>query len=231
VYGRWDTDERASRLRARFELIDLLAGHNSKEDLLAELLPVQDEAPQDPSARVRMGRLFLLAGSPARAAFVFQSILNDAPANAAARAGLGEAEFAQGNYRAAQRDFGIAVRLAPNDAPARKRLDVSNEVLMLDPTVRGLGSAERFRRSRQLVELAMQATSQCAGLNASPEMQELMARAASAVKARVSLAREDEVSESMVDTAEQLWQARGKECKAPAEPDSPLALVLAKIVQ
>ena len=58
-----------------------------------------------------------------------------------------------------------------------------------------------------------------------------MARAASAVKAHVSVAREGEVSESMVDMAEQLWQARKKECRSPAEPDSPLAMVLAKLAQ
>ena len=52
-----------------------------------------------------MGRLFLLAGSPARAADVFRGILHDSPANAEAHAGLGEAEFARDNYRAAQRRF------------------------------------------------------------------------------------------------------------------------------
>ena len=45
VYGRWNENAAESQLRARFELIDLLAQHNSKEELLAELLSVQDLAP------------------------------------------------------------------------------------------------------------------------------------------------------------------------------------------
>ena len=96
IYGRWNEDAAGNRLRARFELIDLLAQRNSKEELLAELLPVQDQGPRDLKIRTRLGRLFLLAGSPARAAEVYRGILHDAPANADAYAGLGEAEFARG---------------------------------------------------------------------------------------------------------------------------------------
>ena len=42
IYGQWSEDAAGNRLRARFELIDLLAQQNSKEELLAELLSVQD---------------------------------------------------------------------------------------------------------------------------------------------------------------------------------------------
>ena len=43
IYGHWNEDAAENRLRVRFELIDLLAQRNSKEELLAELLPVQDQ--------------------------------------------------------------------------------------------------------------------------------------------------------------------------------------------
>jgi hypothetical protein len=39
IYGHWNEDAAGNRLRVRFELIDLLAQRNSKEELLAELLP------------------------------------------------------------------------------------------------------------------------------------------------------------------------------------------------
>ncbi len=110
IYGQWPGDAAANRLRVRFELIDLLAKRDSKEELLAELLPVEDQAPRDIHARVRMGRLLLQAGSPPRSADVFRGILQEAPGNADAHAGLAEAEFAQGNFRAAQRDFQSALR-------------------------------------------------------------------------------------------------------------------------
>ncbi|PYT31248.1 MAG: hypothetical protein DMG58_12695 [Acidobacteria bacterium] len=176
-----------------------------------------------------MGQLFLLAGSPARAVDVFRGVLHDAPANANAYAGLGAAEFARGNYRAAQRDFQTTLRLAPDDQATRRRLDVCNELLMLDPTLRGLTPAERFSRSLKLVELTAD-EARCIGSNTSPELQRLLDKAGTALKAHVSAAHESEVSESNLDLAEQLWQAR-KGCKSPPAVDSPLALVLARLAQ
>jgi tetratricopeptide (TPR) repeat protein len=231
IYGKWDQDSAESRLRVRFELIDLLERHNLKEDLLAELLPVQDQAPRDLRTRIRMGRLFLLAGSPTRAADVFRGIIRDSPANSGAFAGLGEAEFVRSNYRAALRDFQVALRWAPDDQPSRERLALCNEVIMLDPTTRGLGLAERFRRSRKLVELTLSETSQCAGQNPPPALQGLLDTAGKALKAHVSATRQSEAAESNLDVAEQLWQARKKECKSPPSADSPLALVLARLSQ
>jgi tetratricopeptide (TPR) repeat protein len=231
VYGQWNEDAAANQLRARFELIDLLARRNSKEELLAELLPVQDQASRDLKARMRLGRLFLLAGSPARTAVVFRGILRDFPANADAYTGLGEAEFVQSNYRAAQRNFQTALPLAPGDQAARQNLDRCNELLMLDPALRGLSKEEHFRRSLNLVELTLGEASQCAGRNPSPELQGLLDNAAKALKGRVSAARQSEASESNLDLAERLWQARRKECAAPPATDSPLALVLARIAQ
>jgi len=231
IYGRWDRDAAESRLRVRFELIDLLEQHKFTEDLLAELLPVQDQAPRDLKTRIRMGRLFLLAGSPTRAAEVFRGIIHDNPADGAAFAGLGQAEFVRGNYRAAQRDFQVALRLAPDDQPTSERLALCNEVIMLDPTTRGLWPAERFRRSLHLVERTLGETTQCVGQYPSPELQGLLDSAAKAVKAHVTASRQSEAAESNLDLAEQLWQARKKGCKSPPTADSPLALVLARLSQ
>lgn len=231
VYGQWNQDAAANQLRARFELVDLLAQRNSREELLAELLPIQDRASGDLQVRIRLGRLFLLAGSPARAAAAFRGILRDFPANADAHAGLGEAEFAQSDYRAAQRSFQAALRLEPDDQAARRSLDRCDEVLTLDPSLRGLSQEERYRRSLKLVDLTLGEASQCAGPNPSPELQGLLGEAAKALKARVSAARLTEASESNLDLAERLWQARRKECASPPAADTPLALVLARIGQ
>ena len=231
VYGQWSQDAAGNRLRARFELIDLLAQHNSKEELLAELLSVQAEAPGDLKTKTRIGQLFLLAGSPARAADVFQGILHDTPNNADAYLGLGEADFARGSYRAAQREFQAALRLAPGSQGALQRLALCNELLMLDPTVRGLGRTERFRRSIKVVGLTLDETSQCVGPDPSPQTQELFDTAAKVMKARVSAARQADVSESNLDLAERLWQVRQKECKSPPAADTPLALVQARLAQ
>jgi tetratricopeptide (TPR) repeat protein len=231
IYGQWKEDPAGNRRRVRFELIDLLAQRDSKEELLAELLPMQDQATQDSRTRTRLGRLFLQAGSPARAADVFREILHDTPGDAGAHAGLGEAEFDRGDYRAAQRDFHAALRLAPGDQATRQRLDLCDDLLTLDPMLRGLSPRERFWRSTRLLDLSREEASRCVGGNPSLELQELLDKAEKARKSRVSVARQSEALESNLDLAEQLWQAAKKQCKPAPAGDSPLTLVLARLAQ
>ncbi len=229
IYGDWDRDAAGNRLRARFELIDLLASRNSKVELLAELMAVQDQIP--PDLEMKRGRLFLQAGSAAHAADVFRELLLDDPANADAETGLGEAEFARGDYHAAERDYQAALRIAPDHAEARQQLDLTSEVLELDPTIRGLGPAERFRRSLKLLQLTVDDAHQCVGQTPPPDLADLLDRAEAALKARVSPAGQSEAAESNLDVDEQLWQARKKSCRSAPDADSPLALVQARIDQ
>ena len=176
--------------------------------------------------------MFLQAGSPARAADVFRGILHDAPANADAYAGLGEAEFARGNYRAAQQDFQAALRLAPNTRPQSNGSTLCNELLMLDPTMRGLGPMERFRRSRQAGRADGGRNQSMHRSQSSPDIAGIARQGGErAESSREPASAKAEVSESNLDLAEQLWQVRKKECKSPLAVDTPLALVQARLAQ
>jgi tetratricopeptide (TPR) repeat protein len=242
VYGHWDRDPAGNRRKARFELIDYLAMHDAKQDLLAELLAVEDQAAKDQAAKdqtidgrdtsLRIARLFLAAGSPSRAADLFRALLRNHPGDVDALVGLGEAEFASGDYRAAQREFSTALHLDPDNREATQRQGLCDEVLALDPSLRGLSAAERFRRSRKLVELTWNAASQC--FNAIPQnqpRQDLLDRGGKALKQRVLIAHESEETETNLDLAEQLWQSRRTTCKPAASPNDPLSLVLARLAQ
>jgi tetratricopeptide (TPR) repeat protein len=231
VYGHWKQNEQENRRRARLELIDLLAQQKSRQELLAELLVAQENAPKDVASRMRIGELFLQAGSPTRAASLFRDILHDEPNNGGAYRGAGDAEFAQGNYREAAKDFQNAIRLAPDDTQARHQLYVSNEIMALDPTPRELNADEHFRRSLKLVEIASSDISECLRQDPSPELQKLLGQADAAQKAHVNAAHERELSEGNLELAEKIWQAGKKECKAPPAADSPLSLVLTKLAQ
>ncbi len=112
--------------------------------------------------RKKIGQLFIVAGSPTHAADVFRDILRRHPQDSDAHAGLGEAEFAEKNYQAAQADFLTASRLNPQNDPIRKRLDLCSQVLALDPTRRGLDPAERYRRSRKLLDISLDEATRCA---------------------------------------------------------------------
>ncbi len=232
IYGRWTTDAAQNRLKARFELVDLLARQNAKEELLAELLPLQDEASADLQTRTRIGELFLSAGSPGRAVDVFQDILRRDSRDADAYTGLGEAEFTRGNYQSARTDFLNASRLKPDDAAIRKRLELCEQIISLDPTRRGLALSERYQRSLKLVALALDEINRCLITPAPAPAQELVDAANKALKARVEELRQNAATETNLDLTEQLWKARGKDCgsSTPASDDA-LALVLAKIAQ
>jgi tetratricopeptide (TPR) repeat protein len=232
IYGHWQKDAEGNRRGARLELIDLLAQQNAKEELLAELLPLEEDTPPDAEMRMHLGELFLQAGSPGRAAGIFREILHQMPDNAKAYSAMGQAEFAEGGYRTAQRDFQAALRITPDDAKDRHWLELCDQLLQLDPTLRGLGPEERMRRSIELVTLAESDVGQCLHQDPSPELKNLLDKGAAAEKAHVkTAAAQSEAAEENLDLAEQLWQARKKECQATPPTQSPLALVLARLAR
>jgi hypothetical protein len=144
--------------------------------------------------------------------------------------GLGDAEFGNGNYRSAQKDFSAALRVNPDDRNARERLTFSNQVLMLDPSMRGLTSEERFRRSRTLLTETIEEISPCLGSTV-PKIQHLLDKAEKESQERVRISRQDKASETDLDMAEELWQATKGICKMAANDDNPVALVLARLAQ
>lgn len=244
VYGQWKDDPEGNRLKIRFELIDLLAKQNSKEELLAELLAVEEEAPDDTEARLRIGRLFLAAGSPSHAAEVFRdvvrNVVKDEPGSTAASAayeGIGESEFKLGDYRAAIAAFSSAIKSNPADLSlngsnpnaqaASRGMELANEVLALDPTQRGLDASERLRRSRILLQKTLDATTACSGAIL-PE--DLVKSSEKELKESPHAGRPDSAAETDLDLAEKLWQVRKVGCGPPAS-DDPLALALAKVSQ
>lgn len=230
IYGHWSQDSDGNRKRARFELIDLLVQRNAKAELLAELLPMQGEPSEDLKTRARIGELFLLAGSPSRAEEVYRSIAHDAPNDADAYAGLGQAEFAQGNYRTAERDYQTALRLAPGDQATKHRLELCNEIMLLDPTQRGITPEARYQRSLKLVDLASKDVDDCTKQNPSTEARSLLQRADGVLKAHLASGGRSDAAESNLDLAEQLGQVRKRECKG-APSGTPLELILTKMAQ
>ncbi|MEZ4588728.1 MAG: tetratricopeptide repeat protein [Gemmatimonadales bacterium] len=230
IYGQWDDGEAAERrVSARFELISLLVREESQQELLAELLPLLDEAPDSLPLRKELGHLFVVAGSPTRAGTIFREILRQDPEDPAAHAGLGEAEFALGNYRSARSALLTARRLAPDDSSIVRNLDRVERVLALDPSRRGLSREEQLRRSLTLVELAARALELCTGPTPPVEIRATLDSARSRLAPRP---RSRAASyEANLDLAERAWSARQSICSTPASADDPLSLVLARLAQ
>jgi tetratricopeptide (TPR) repeat protein len=222
IYGRWKGDPPGNELRVRFELADLLRAQNSKAALLAELLPLQEQAPGDAATQQKLGVLFMDAGSPARAVEVFRGIIRHDPEDADARATLGDAELALGNYAAAREAFLVVQRLRANDLRARARYELSSRALELDPTIKGLTQEEQLLRSRKLLTVVLAEMNQCVGDARSAAAQQ------SIQDAEQTLKRGRSYSENL-DLAKRLWGMRPPSCKpSSGSGEDAMALVLSK---
>jgi tetratricopeptide (TPR) repeat protein len=233
IYGQWDQNAAGNRMTSRFELIELLAKLGAQRELLAELLPLQDEAPADLMTRRRIAHLFLDAGAPSRAIEIYRDLLRRHKGDAESYAGLGEAELARGNYRSAQDDFAQAARLAPADSSISHRLALAQRVIGLDPTRRGLSGEERHRRSIELLRLTLQATESCLGADSTRMNRAVLdsARAALTPRGRMPITDRSTVDRNL-DLAERLWDLRRERCPAlPTEGESAVALVLERVEQ
>jgi tetratricopeptide (TPR) repeat protein len=224
LYGFWPPEpppgsrpnSPVNRLEAHFELVEMLARIRATPRLLAELLLLSNELPADAAARKRVARLFLRAESPSNAGAIFADLVAQDEKDWEAFSGLGDAEFAQENYVAARNAFRTANRLNPEDSVTQARLDFSNQILQFDPTLRGLSSAERHRRSVELVRAALAKVDLCrpAGISMIvPDPNQPVMDSAREMLAETRRPRNiADALESNMALALQLWQVRLELC-------------------
>ncbi len=232
IYGQWTEDPQGNRVKARFELADLLAAHNAKAELLSELLPLQDEIPPTSDAHQKLARLYLAAGSPTRAATILRELAHSRPQDASLHSELGDAEFARADYSAARTSYLTALRLRPGDPQASGGLQLSDQVLDLDPLRRGLTEAERYKRSIRILQLVNEKNPQCLPPNEDASHADLVRAVNAALKRPVGAAVQVQATESNLDLANKLWQTERVTCSsAVSRADLPLDLVLTKSTQ
>lgn len=235
IYGQWPQDAAAHRMAARLELVDLLVAKNQKQDLLAELLPLEEEARNNPTIQLRLARLLLIAGSPSRAGNVYRALISEQPQNAQAYQGLGEAQLELGDYGAAHAAFKTAFTQRPNDPMLRSKLQLASTLALLDPTPRWLPSAEKYQRSLRILEWAQQDLEKCLQMQpprATAEQQTLLEHAEDTMNDPQPAQMTNELSEKALSLAGKIWQARLSTCGPATPPDEEaLRLIMAKLVQ
>lgn len=237
-YGQWEDETEQTRLHLRLELVDLLEATEREQQLTAELLELLEIIPDDQAIRHRLASLLLKNGVYDRASTLFAELVAADGRDRAALLGRAEAEFNLGNYLTARTHYNRAQLRSPDDATA-ERIDLCNRIIALDPTRRGIGLAERFRRSRVLLERARAALEACRNPQGAsfagplPPLQPEQADALDRVEARIrETARRrasDERVEANIQAAEDLWQASAPLCRPPSQPDAPLLHVMAKL--
>jgi tetratricopeptide (TPR) repeat protein len=149
-----------------------------------------------------------------------------------AGAGLGEAEFALDDYRSAEEAFKSALHWKPGDAVFQKRLELIEQILNLDPSLRGLTVAERYQRSRKLMEAALGALAQCISTAQTPPSAPVTALSGKARRLLLNRSRPgsySDVTDADLAYAEQLWKARTDLCGAPMSPDEALGNIISRL--
>jgi tetratricopeptide (TPR) repeat protein len=230
IYGRWPDNSRADRLEARWELVGVLAKSGESKQVLAELLAIAEDAPNDLTTQARAAHMLLEYGAAHQAAELFREVLRRNPHDADAEEGLGDAAMALNNDSLAQLEYRRALRDNPKDKAVRQKLTLVSDVLSLDPTARGLSSQERYRRSRAVAGRALAALEGClAGLQPQPEAaKDAAAKAAKSLASRRPRSLDDAVDNNL-NLADQLWTMKNDTCGADKETDPALERVLERV--
>jgi tetratricopeptide (TPR) repeat protein len=219
IYGEWPAGSTTQPAKVRLELAELLAKHGSSQELLSELLLLQNEPAQDLATRKRLAGLFLRAGSGERAADAYRSLTHDDGNDVDVFVGLGQAEIMAGNYRAAENAFLGALRRRMDDRQVQSDLATVAKLAALDPTVRRLSSAEKYRRSTTILALVQKELNAC------------MPGGSDASANKIQGPINNEMAEARLDQAEKLWRKREEVCKQSPPADDPLVLLMKKLSQ
>jgi tetratricopeptide (TPR) repeat protein len=207
IYGSWPEKPDENRLQTRLELVSTLSKAGRRAQAQAELLATAAAVPKNPALQKQVARMLLDFGLPKDAVELFREARD--------YAGLGDAEFALGNYTAARQAYRGALKIDPADQDAAKRAHLCDRILALDPTLRGLSAAERYKRSQAILSGVLEETLAC-NLGVSDD-----------VKAAQSSRRRP--AEKNIALAERLWSERLKSCPDKPAADDPVAIIMAKL--
>lgn len=242
IHGQWSVNPEQNRIRTRFELIALLEKRGQDMQATGELVDLLRESPDDERIRKRIGQHFLRVGSPSHALGVFEELVERDSSDGEAHAGVAEAEFALEHYYSARTAFQRALRLRPDDAAIQQRLALIEQIRALDPTYRPYGNAladaERYRRSREVLDRVVKAFEHCLNPHAGPEfagpprptpspLQPWFAQAQEELASRRP-ATDDRIA-ATISLAEELWARRHAVCDEADVSDEPLSRVMSKL--
>jgi CIC family chloride channel protein len=230
IYGAWAGNAAERRIQARIELIQALGRAGRRPQAQAELLSMLTVMPGNILLERQAAPLALEYGLPKEAANLFRDLTGRDAQDEIALAGLGEADYALGDYPAARDALAAALRWNPNNTAVRKRLDAATQILALDPTRRGLSEKDRFQRSQALLAGVLDVLDQCSGSALPADLKGQMEAARRLlVKGRRPPSYSDAI-ENDTSAAEQLWTAGTKACGSMPPPDAPISRSVARLM-
>ncbi|HTW66920.1 MAG TPA: chloride channel protein [Bryobacteraceae bacterium] len=225
IDGSWPPGQDQARMQARFELVSLLGKAGQKTQAVAELLAALGPAAHDNALKIKIGQMLLGYGALREAADVFRNVVQADSHDAQAYAGLGEAELDMENYQDARDAFQKAVDQNPADQSSKMKLELSDRVLALDPNARGLRVAERYDRSKELLQAEVMRFKQCQPDSKAADP------AVKALAARPRRAGLEDAADMDLELAKDLWKQGQNLCpgQALSPDDQAVDRVLARL--
>lgn len=223
VYEYWPPSRAEDRRSARWELIRLLDQTGRREQGIGELMTMYANSPTDVDLRLRIGFDLLKRSATSEGLQVFRDLDRLAPKRPQVHFGLGQALQTTGDYVSARHEFERALRLDPKDKASMQELAKTNTIIDLNPDMPTLTSAERYRRSQNLLRRVLGQVGECP--DAIDNQQVKAAKQALNNKA----VRDPDAALQLQTTATQLWNARSSLCGSKSMDDEILRIVLERI--
>lgn len=226
IYGYWPENPDQNRIATRLELLQVLDQEGMQKQVLAELLALAGEVPEnDLNMRRRVAAMLLGHHSPQHAAEMYRAILSTHPHDAASEQGLGEADFDLGDYASARNAFRAALRSGATDPAISQRIALSESILDLDPTLVRLSASQRRQRSEELLRRALASTTAC-----TPVPDDLSSAAQKVLSSKTRKRTEDDTAQTLI-LAQELWNLRQSTCGQKPETDQALSAVMAELAK
>jgi tetratricopeptide (TPR) repeat protein len=225
VYEYWPASHAYERRQGRWELISLLERAGRRQEAVGELMAMYANASSDPKLKAQIGFQLLDNGAISEAIDIFRELTRNSNHDSQAHRGLGEAYFASGQFISARHAYERALRYNPKDRESSDALSFTNAVIDLDPELSGLSSAERFRRSQNLLRRVLADLGKC---SASEQNKEKLDTAANLLQSPPK--NNPDLALEMQQTAKQLWTARSQICGTKPTDDNVLATVFERVL-
>ena len=227
IFGVWPKGRESERQGAVLELADYLFAHGAQAEAALELVGLARQSQTSLTTKERAASKLLNFHEPGEALGIFQEIVAASPHDANAWAGLGEAQFDLADYTSAEVSLQNGATWGSSDQNVAAHLKTTQEILSMDPSMRGVSVRERYRRSVNLLQHMLDLVEMCKPpLANAPDLSRLVARAAKQLK--LERPQNTETVGANVSMAQDLWEANQKWCGTSADPALALLMPLLK---
>jgi tetratricopeptide (TPR) repeat protein len=218
VYAQWPDHPRENRTQARIDMVNALAkaGRATRARAEALALALAADLPGDPATKKQVAAQLSTFALYEQAANVLRDVVHQNPYDAQAQTQFGQALLDLNDIAAADAAFDAALKADPEDQPALQGKSECDRIQALDPGARGLRSAGRYTRSRDLLA---QVEASCVP----PEMKQRLDAALAAQR------RPDTWSDAAQDNqrlALEAWASRAANCASAPDPVLPKLMSL-----